>query len=134
MNLAVPREAATMEVLVIEDDDLLREILELSLTQAGYRVTVARNGREGLRRFGEGRFRVVVCDVGIPDLDGWDVATAVRLGSPAVGVVLMSGGFDPHDAPTDHPDGWVTLPKPFDVEALVDVIDRIAAPEEASRP
>jgi CheY-like chemotaxis protein len=69
----------------------------------------------------------------MPGLDGWGVARAVRRASPGVGVVLMSAGFDPRDHRAGQPDGVVTLPKPFALEDLIDVIDRIVAPDQDRR-
>jgi DNA-binding response OmpR family regulator len=124
-------DVGTADVLVIDDSRPVREALELLLADAGFRVTVAPDGRDGLRRFDQGRFRVVVTDVDMPGIDGWDVARAVRRAAPEVGVVLMSGRFDPADIRAGLP-GVVTLPKPFALDELIEMIGRVSAPREES--
>jgi CheY-like chemotaxis protein len=130
-NVLAPAAVVITDVLVIDDNDQFREALAILLASAGYRVTVAADGPAGLRRFAEGRFRVVVTDVHMPGLNGWDVARAVRQATPAVGVVLMSASFDPRDTRAGGGPGRpVTLPKPFLLEELIEIIDRVASPGE----
>jgi|SRR5688572_9881369 len=131
MNLMMPRQVATADVLVIDDNRLVREALELLLADAGFRVVVAPDGRDGLRQFDEGRFRVVVTDVDMPGIDGWHVARAVRRAAPEVGVVLMSARFETSDSRAGQP-GMVTLPKPFALDELIEMIERVSAPREES--
>jgi CheY-like chemotaxis protein len=120
-------EVATTSVLVIEDNDLLREIIGLMLADAGHRVTLARDGREGLRNLARQTVDVVVSDVAMPGLDGWDVARAVRQAAPHVGIVLMSGTFEPGDRGTARAGGVVLLPKPFALHELTEAIERALA-------
>lgn len=84
------RSAAVVEVLLIDDDCVIREILAELLVSAGYGVTVADNGSEGLRRLVDGRFDVIVTDVRMPGLDGWEVARRLRGLSPDVEIIVMS--------------------------------------------
>lgn len=65
-------------VLTIEDDPDIRQLLRALLGREGYEVTEASTGREGLRAFHEMRPDVVILDVGLPDLDGWQVLERVR--------------------------------------------------------
>jgi DNA-binding response OmpR family regulator len=69
---------AVTSVLVIEDDADLRHLLRVLLLREGYRVTEASAGREGLRQFHRTRPDLVVLDVGLPDLDGWQVLERLR--------------------------------------------------------
>jgi CheY-like chemotaxis protein len=90
-------------------------------------VTVAENGTEGLRRFADGRFNVVVTDVGMPGPDGWEIARQLREASAAVGIVVMSGSFDFRDnTPSEDNSHLATLAKPFSLEQLTAIIDRLA--------
>lgn len=65
-------------VLTIEDDADIRQLLRALLGREGYEVTEASTGRDGLRAFHEVRPDVVILDVGLPDLDGWQVLERVR--------------------------------------------------------
>ncbi len=65
-------------VLVIEDDDDLRGALELTLARARFAPMLRADGRSGLRALHEHRPDVVVLDIGLPDLDGWQVLERIR--------------------------------------------------------
>lgn len=69
------------KILIIEDDDQTRENLEIILDMEGYAVRAAANGRQGLTLARSERADLVVCDVGMPELDGHDVLRQLR-GSP----------------------------------------------------
>jgi DNA-binding response OmpR family regulator len=65
-------------VLLIDDDVMITSPLARTLTEAGYRVTVANDGRQGLKYVQETSPDVVILDVMMPKMDGWDVCRAVR--------------------------------------------------------
>ena len=65
-------------VLVIEDDAELRRALELTFGRAGLRPTLCADGRSGLRAHFDLRPAVVVLDIGLPDIDGWEVLERIR--------------------------------------------------------
>ena len=77
-------------VLAIEDDADIRQLLRALLGRAGYLVTEASSGREGLRLFHQARPDVVILDVGLPDLDGWQVLERIRDMSDAPVLVLTA--------------------------------------------
>ena len=60
-------------VLLVEDDASIREVATLGLEQSGLRVTAVGDGREGLDRFRQGGVDLVVLDVMLPSLDGFEV-------------------------------------------------------------
>jgi two-component system, sensor histidine kinase len=97
-------------ILVIEDDADAREVLQMSLEAEGHRVTVAADGAEGLAAAAATRPEVVLVDLGLPGLDGLEVARRLReaLG-PQVRLIALTGygrsedrartaaaGFDDH--------------------------------------
>ena len=65
-------------VLVVEDDERMRELLRRSLEEAGWGVTEARNGREGLARLGELSPALILLDLMMPEMDGFDFMDALR--------------------------------------------------------
>ena len=65
-------------VLVIEDELDIRELLRVILERAGMDVAEATTGAEGLRAFYERKPHLVILDVGLPDLDGWEVLERIR--------------------------------------------------------
>ncbi len=120
------------DVLVIDDDRLVRDVLADLLACAGYRVTVAPDGDAGLRLFSRGHHRFVVTDLNMPGCNGWEVARAVTHASRDVTVIVMSASFDTAtaNAPTPRP-RVVTMAKPFDLDTMLDVMARVAAPTAA---
>lgn len=83
--------AKTGRILVIDDDDLIRELLCELLQAAGHTVVEARGGREGIHLFQDGGFDLVLTDLGMPGCSGWEVASAVKMASPHTPVALITG-------------------------------------------
>ena len=82
-------------ILVIDDAPDLALVLRMQLERAGHEVITAENGRRGLRRFYEDRPDLVVLDVRMPELDGWQ--TLERLRDLSEVPVLMHTGTSPSD-------------------------------------
>ncbi len=92
---AEPDWRGSGNVLLIEDEDAVRDVVRRLLVKAGYAVLEAASGREGMdtiRRFG-GVIHAVVVDIGIPDVDGVEVYQAVRAARPDIRILIWSG-FD----------------------------------------
>lgn len=77
-------------VLVVDDDDHIREVVRFALTNAGFRVIEARNGKEALDRFHEKRPDLLVLDILMPELDGIEVCRTIRLEASTPIVFLSS--------------------------------------------
>jgi signal transduction histidine kinase/CheY-like chemotaxis protein len=90
--LAPPRLDAP--VLVIDDEPGVRDVIATTLRREGYRVTTCASGRDGIARFDAQPFDLVVTDLGMPGLTGWDVATHVKQRRPGTPVVLVTGWGD----------------------------------------
>src|SRR5512132_1542905 len=65
-------------ILIIEDEPEFAALVELWLSRAGYRVGIARTGPDGLRRFYDERSDLVILDVAVPGLDGWQLIERFR--------------------------------------------------------
>ena len=74
----VSRKAAAQHVLVCDDDALLADLLEHKLSGRGYRVTIARDGREALAMLADGRPDAILLDAMMPMVDGYEVLRQVR--------------------------------------------------------
>jgi DNA-binding response OmpR family regulator len=106
-------------VLLVEDDASIREIATLGLEQAGFRVTATGDGRDGLIRFRQGSFDLVVLDVMLPSLDGFEVCKEIRRESQAP-IVMLTARSELHDVVVGlelGADDYVT--KPFELPELV---------------
>jgi len=83
--------AGPARVLVVDDSDLNRELFEGYLEPLGHKVIQAANGREALAVVDREPVDLVVTDLSMPGLTGWDVAEGVRKRRPDVPVILVSG-------------------------------------------
>ena len=117
-------------VLIIEDNldaaESLREALELG----EHEVEVASNGPDGIERARSFHPDVVICDIGLPGMDGYDVARAVRHdpGLQSVWLVALSGYALPEDLERASEAGFQQhLAKPPSVEALERVLSELPA-------
>lgn len=79
-------------ILLIEDNQFNREIASLSLKKAGFVVIEAENGREGLEALQAERPDLVVLDLSLPDISGWDIIKKIREdeSSPPVPVIVLT--------------------------------------------
>ncbi len=77
-------------ILLIDDDDSLRRIMEFSLTEAGYRVQTAANGEEGLRLFEKEYFDAVISDITMPGMGGVEVLMKIREQDAQIPVVMIT--------------------------------------------
>lgn len=83
-------------LLFIEDDDGIRLALRLALEDEGYLVHEAANGADGLAAFGEHAVDLVLLDLRLPDMSGFDVCRAIRADS-IVPIIMITAQTDTHD-------------------------------------
>lgn len=106
-------------VLLVEDDPSIREVATLGLKQAGFRVSTAGDGREGLLRSRDEPFDLVILDVMLPSLDGFEVCREIRKQSQ-VPILMLTARSDTIDVVVgleSGADDYVT--KPFEMAELV---------------
>jgi two-component system, OmpR family, response regulator MtrA len=121
-------------VLLVEDDASIREVATLGLEQAGFRVTATGDGRDGLVLFKQGAFDLVVLDVMLPSLDGFEVCREIRRESQAP-IVMLSARGELHDIVVGlelGADDYVT--KPFELPELVARIKAVLRRAAAGPP
>jgi CheY-like chemotaxis protein len=115
-------------VLVVDDDALIRDALRLILEELGAHVTEAVDGRQAIEQLEAGRFDLVLCDLRMPEVDGFAVIRRIRgdlrwrdLPVVAVSAVGPGGGPDRvREAGFD-----AQLHKPFDLNDLVEALDSV---------
>ncbi|MBI2526778.1 MAG: response regulator [Candidatus Rokubacteria bacterium] len=118
---APPRPARTGTVLIIDDEAPVRELVVDVLASKGHRVTAATGGREGVELFRAGHFDLVITDLGMPDMTGWDVVRAIRAQGADVPVLLLTGWGEVVETPDGvRVDGLIS--KPFDVAKLTGAV------------
>jgi DNA-binding response OmpR family regulator len=80
------------KILIIDDDDQMRNLLCRAMEYAGFEVEVAENGREGQRFFEEKTFDLVITDLIMPEQEGMETITFLRKNHPGVKIIVISGG------------------------------------------
>ncbi len=107
------------QILVIDDEKSILNVVRQKLTKFGYKVEIASDGKEGIRKFNEERFDLVITDILMPGIDGNDIVQHIRSSdkqsTPIIGLsgtpwLLEDSEFD------------IVFAKPFPLNNLVDAI------------
>jgi two-component system CheB/CheR fusion protein len=126
-TIEAPRPPGMLNVLVIEDNEDSAEMLREALEARGHHVDVASSGRRGVQLARDHVPDVVLCDIGLPDMNGFDVATALR-GDEAtreVALIAISGYGRPEDRARCQAAGFDDhLTKPVDLRTIERTIAR----------
>jgi CheY-like chemotaxis protein len=112
-------------VLIVEDDEDIRADLVAILRLKGFIVDQAANGREALVRMRRERPSVVLLDLMMPEMNGWELRAAMRQDALLrdVPVVVVSGAGKLDDA-KEPLEAAAVLPKPFELAQLLELIER----------
>lgn len=110
-------------VLIIDDEQEIRYLLAEILQQANYKVAIAKDGKEGLEIFKKNNIDIVFTDLGMPDLNGWEVAKEIKKLNPATPVVLISGwGRDLKDQDLTNTGVNFLASKPFHIDEIFQIL------------
>ncbi len=124
-------------VLVVDDDDVIRQLISVNLELEGFEVFTATDGVDALARVRDINPSVVTLDVMMPRLDGWEAATRLRA-DPAtahVKVVLLSARAQDTDLRRGDRIGVdAYLTKPFDPDELIAIVRRLSDAARAEFP
>ena len=117
------KESRQARILVIDDEDSVRDVLYRMLQAKGHQVAVASNGEEGIERFRSEPFDLVFTDLGMPKLSGWEVGKAVKTINPKVPVVMITGWGVELDRQKLSESGIdLSVAKPFNFEQLINLV------------
>lgn len=125
----LPAEAPQpLRILVVEDEPLVREVLNVYLTEDRHQVVMAANGREALEVFRAGEFDIVLTDRAMPEMNGDQLAVEVKKLKPAQPVILLTGFGDLMTGAGEQPEGVdLVVSKPFTLSMLRGAIARTFA-------
>jgi len=121
--------AIARHVLIVEDDEGIRTLLEDLLCTDGYMVSVAKSGFEALARMRCEQPHLVLLDLMLPDMDGWTLLRVRERERDIAGIpVLVISAAGPNGlAEAQELGAPVFLAKPFDIETLLREIDRLCS-------
>jgi CheY-like chemotaxis protein len=110
-------------ILVIDDDEFVRSVLSRTLAQADHQVTLAEDGGKGVQLFKEGEFDVVLTDLGMPGMSGWEVCRMIKEISPHTPVGMITGWGAERDQSKMEEYGLdFFISKPFDLAEILNVV------------
>ena len=115
-----------LNILAIDDQKIIRDLLESIFQGLGHDIKVASSGKEGLAFFQQDGFDLVITDLGMPEMSGWEVSQRVKEIRKETPVVMITGwgvSFDSEKIKEFGVD--YLLPKPFKVEQLSKLIEQI---------
>jgi CheY-like chemotaxis protein len=118
-----------IQILVIDDDELVRETLESLLRGSGYDVTSAADGRRGLDALARNTPDFVITDIYMPEKEGIETIVDIRRNYPDIKIIAMSGGADVGSMPVLQLAEMVgadrVLKKPFRTSEIVEAIESL---------
>ena len=122
-------------ILLVEDDDSVRQTVSMFLDLEGYSVDAVASTREAFEKLAAQSYRVVVSDIYIDDRTGLDILSAARAADPGCAVILMSarGSMETVMAAT-RGGAFDYLAKPFEMDDLLDIVRRAAPNPEDAEP
>ncbi len=120
--------ASSLRVLVVEDNDDARDMLASLLSVSGHHVWTATNGLECLDLAERHRPDVILCDLGLPDTSGLEIAASLRQRSATrrIHLIALTGYGRPEDMARSREAGFDShLTKPIDIDTLTTVLSSI---------
>ena len=119
-------------LLIVDDEQPIRELMSQSLLDIGYNVRCAENGFEGLRKIRNGMPDILISDLNMPNMSGYEFLSVVRRRFPAIAVIAMSGAFTGDEVPFGvAADAF--YPKSTNIGALLKVMQSLP-PQESIQP
>ncbi len=121
-----------LQVLVVDDEDDVREVFRLALKRTGHEVTVAETGEAAVQEAGKLQFDLAFVDVAMPGMDGVETVRQLKVVSPETPVVLITGFVDGALAPDERQDRVTDalslgargcLRKPFGIDTIIKTVE-----------
>lgn len=117
------------KILIIDDDEQFNLMLKSALAIKGYDVSTASNGKEAKELYQNNNFDVIITDIIMPDVDGYEVILDLRRMGMSDRTIAVSGGgrtaADDYLATAKHFDVAATFNKPIDLQALRTKVEEI---------
>lgn len=126
------KKARVRRLLIVDDEEFLLEELAEFLNDEGYHVDPAPNGAEALSLLAASPdYALLLCDLRMKDIDGFEVISAARAMAPRLPVIAMSGHATEGDIHRTRTLGCLSfLEKPFTVNQLLQVIEAVLPPAD----
>jgi len=117
------KEVRPARILVIDDEESVRDILSRMLKVKGHRVVVASDGEEGIERFKNETFDLVFTDLGMPRISGWEVGKTIKEMNPRVPIVMITGwGMELNREKMSESGIDLVVSKPFQFDQVISLV------------
>lgn len=118
--------SAKNRILVVDDEDALRTVLSSELEGEGYHVRSAADGQEAINILGNQEFDLILLDIKMPNVDGFEVLKFVKDRQPKTKVVMLTGFADLKNAIESKKLGAEDfVSKPYDLVDLLTTVERV---------
>ncbi len=118
-------------ILLVEDEQSLREALKLNLELEGYALETADNGTKAVQLFNSAYFDLIILDIMLPEMDGISVCESIRLKNDSIPILFLSAKSTPADRVMGLKKGGDDyLTKPFNLEELLLRVDKLLSKSE----
>jgi PAS domain S-box-containing protein len=129
---ATIKKGKKAHILVIDDEEFVRSVLSRTLTRASHRVTMAEDGEKGIQLFKKGKYDMVLTDLGMPGMSGWEVCRVIKAISPHTPVGMITGwGAEISRSKMEEYGLDFYISKPFDLHEVLNVVAQALEPKEA---
>jgi len=123
------------KLLIADDDDEIRELLEFDLSQSGYSVVTAKDGGEALNKALKDNYDLILLDVMMPKMNGFDACRNIRISKPDVPILMLTA----KGAMTDKTQGFDSgaddyIVKPFDIQEVLLRVRALLRRSEKAKP
>ena len=115
-----------LDVLVVDDDPFIRGFIQATLQAEGYAVAAASNGQEALERIERHPPAMVLLDLSMPVMNGWQLQERLRERGLPIPLVFMTAGYHAQEEAERHGAAG-HLAKPFELDELLQVVRRFAS-------
>lgn len=118
--------AEKSQILVVDDEEALRSVLSGELVTSGYEVSTASDGDEAISVIQNKKFDLVLLDIKMPKVDGFEVLKFVKKHFPTMKVIMLTGFADLKNAIESKKNGAEDfVSKPYDLVDLLTTIERV---------
>ncbi|HTK81161.1 MAG TPA: response regulator [Bacteroidota bacterium] len=119
---------AKARILVVDDEDDLRMLLEHVVTSAGYAVTTAEDGQDAIAKIQNNTFDLALLDIQMPNASGIEVLKFIRTNAPATKAIMLTGYADLNYAMEARQFGAKDfISKPYKLEDIIRTIENVLA-------
>lgn len=113
-----------VSILVVDDEEMLRDILARILVKEGYTIDMAEDGEDALEKLRNKRYNLLILDIKMPRMNGFELLKIARKEYPDIGVIMMTAYDDTYtvkDALLLGADEYITKPfKSFEINLIVE--------------